>query len=72
MLLALEASRVIERRLQLVAQGKCTIDEAFLMVSEKLGAFDHATSVIARGGHPELIIDNYRKIIADNITRLST
>lgn len=70
MVLAWEAAKVIEARLHLIAQGKCTLDEMRLMVSEKLGAFDHACSVVTRGGDPELIVDNYRKIIAANVDRL--
>ena len=71
MMLALEAAKVIETRLILIAQGKCTVDECLLMFSEKLGAFEHANAVIARGGHPELIINNYRKVVAANVARLT-
>jgi hypothetical protein len=71
MMLALEAAKVIETRLRLIAQGKCTADECLLMFSEKLGALEHANGVIARGGHPELIINNYRKVVAANVARLT-
>jgi hypothetical protein len=70
-MLALEAAKVIETRLHLIAQGKCTMDEFLLMFSEKLGALEHANGLIARGEHPELIIDNYRKVVAANATRLT-
>ncbi len=69
--LALEVAKVVEARFQLIAQGECTVDEVFLMMWEKLGAFNQATSIAARGGHPELIVQTYRNIVTANIARLS-
>lgn len=71
MMLALEAARVVETRFQMLARGSCTTDELFLMVSEKLQAMEDAKAILARGGHPELIVENYRKIVAANAARLS-
>jgi hypothetical protein len=70
-LLAFEAAEVIGARLQMLARGTCTTDELFLMVSEKFDAMEQAQAIVVRGGHPEMIIDNYRKIIAANAERLS-
>src|SRR5262245_23409817 len=70
-LLAFEAGEVMGARLQMLARGTCTTDELFLMVSEKLAAMEQAQAIIVRGGDPELIIENYRKIIAANAARLS-
>ena len=64
-----DAMLVIEMRLRLFALGKGTPDEMFLMVSEKIEAFDKAQ--VVRGGHPAHVLDSYRKIIAANVTRLS-
>ena len=72
MTLMVEATRVIELRLRLIVFGRSTPDEIFLMVTEKIDAFEQAKSVIVRGGNPSLIIDNYRKIVAANVARLSS
>ena len=72
MALMAEAMRVIELRLRLMAFGRSTLDEISLMVTEKLDALEQAKSVIVRGGDPSLIIDNYRKIVAANVARLSS
>jgi hypothetical protein len=70
MTLMVEAARVIEMRLRMIALGKSTPDEMFLMVTEKLDAMEKAKAIMIRGGDPALIIDNYRKIIAANVARL--
>ena len=72
MTLMVEATRVIELRLRLIVLGRSTPDEIFLMVTEKIDAIEQAKSVISRGGNPSLIIDNYRKIVAANVARLSS
>ena len=56
----------------MLALGRSTLDEISLMVTEKLDALEQAKSVIVRGGDPSLIIDNYRKIVAANVARLSS
>jgi hypothetical protein len=70
MMLAFEAARVIETRLHLPARGSCTTDELFLMVSEKLEAMDDTKTILIRSGHPELVVENYRKIVAANAAHL--
>ena len=71
MLLALDAVKVVDIRLRMIALGQSTPAEMFLMVIEKLDAVQDANSIIIRGGDPLLIIDNYRKIVAANVQRLS-
>jgi hypothetical protein len=66
-----EASRVIELRLQMIASGRVTTQEMLLMVTEKAQAMDHAGRIIARGGSLGAVIDNYRRIVATNLERLS-
>ncbi len=71
MKLMAEAAKVIEIRLQLMALGKSTADEIFLMVTEKIDAMEQAKTIIIRGGDPSLVIENYQKIVAANVARLS-
>ena len=71
MTLMVEAARVIEMRLQMIALGKGSSDEMFLIVTEKLDAMGQAKKIIVRGGDPSLVVDHYRKIIAANVARLS-
>ena len=56
----------------MLALGRSTLDEISLMVTEKIDALEQAKSVISRGGNPSLIIDNYRKMVAENVARLSS
>jgi hypothetical protein len=51
-------------RLRLIALGKGTSNELFLMVSEKIDAFEEARTILLRGGDCTHILENYRKIIA--------
>jgi hypothetical protein len=71
MMLAWEAAKVVETRLQMLARGACTTDEMLLMLSEKVKAMEEAKAIVTSGGHPELVIDNYRRIVAANAARLS-
>jgi hypothetical protein len=71
MTLMVGATRVIEMRLRLIALGRGTADEMFLMVIEKIKALEEAGAIILRGGNPSLVIDNYQKIVAANVARLS-
>jgi hypothetical protein len=71
MTLMLDAARVIEMRLQALALGRSTTDEMFLMVTEKVDAMEQAKSIIIRGGNPSSVIENYQKIVAANVARLS-
>jgi hypothetical protein len=66
-----DAVQVIEMRLHLIALGKGTSEETFLMVSEKIDAMAEARAILIRSGDPSLIIENYRKIVAANVARLS-
>ena len=71
MTLMMDAARVIEIRLRMMALGKSTPVEMLLMVTEKINAMDEAHAILIRGGGPSLIIDNYQKIVAANVARLS-
>lgn len=70
-MLSIDALHVVEMRLRMIASGKSTPDEMFLMVTEKIGAMEEARTIVVRGGDPSLVIENYRRIVAANITRLS-
>jgi ABC-type taurine transport system ATPase subunit len=69
--LMLDAFQVIEMRLRLIAAGKSTSAEMFLMVNEKIEALAQARTILIRGGNSGQVIDNYRKIVAANVQRLS-
>ena len=71
MTLMMNAARVIEIRLRMMAFGKSTPDELFLMMSEKMNAMAEAKAIIIRGGNPSLVIDHYQKIVTANVVRLS-
>ena len=72
MMLALEASSVIDLRLwKLACGGAEGVAESRLMVEEKLNALFEAGSVLARGGHSAHVIDLYRKHVAANALRLT-
>jgi hypothetical protein len=71
MTLMAEAAGVIEIRLRMMALGKATPDEMLLMVTEKIKALEHASRIMIRGGDLALVVDNYRKIVAANVVRLS-
>jgi hypothetical protein len=71
MTLMMDAARVIEMRVRMLALGTSTPAELFLMVSEKINAMEEAKAIIARGGNPSHVIENYQKIVAANVARLS-
>jgi hypothetical protein len=71
MTLMADAARVIEIRLRMMALGTSTPDEMFLMVTEKVDAMEQAKKIFIRGGDPSLVIENYQKIVAANVARLS-
>ena len=71
MTLMMDAARVIEIRLRMMALGESTPIEMVLMVTEKMSALEQAQAIIARGGNPSLVIENYQKIVAANVARLS-
>jgi hypothetical protein len=47
----IDAMQVIEMRLRLIAGGKGTPEEMFLMVNEKIDALTQASTILARGGN---------------------
>ena len=51
--LMLDAMQVVDMRLRLVANGKATLDEMFLMTQEKIDALAQARTILIRGGNPE-------------------
>jgi hypothetical protein len=71
LMLMADVLQVIEMRIRLVALGKGTSDEMFLMVTEKIEALDNARAILIRGGDPAHVLDNYRKRVAANVARLS-
>jgi hypothetical protein len=70
MTLALDAAKVMEVRLRMMALGQSSPAEMFLMVSEKFEAMDEARKIIGRGGNPSQVVDSYRKIVSANAARL--
>jgi hypothetical protein len=71
MTLLIEAARVIDIRVRMMALGQSTPDEMLLMVTEKYNALEDAGAILARGGNPSLVVDNYRRIVSLNLARLS-
>ena len=69
--LMLDAARVIELRLRMIALGTSGPSEMALMVTEKMNAMEEATTILMLGGNPSHVIDNYQKIVAANVARLS-
>ncbi|WP_249133915.1 hypothetical protein [Bradyrhizobium japonicum] len=69
--LMIDAMQVIDMRLKLIASGKGSSEEMFLMVNEKVDALAEARNILVRGGNSQHVIDNYRKIVAANVVRLS-
>jgi hypothetical protein len=71
MMLAFEASNVIDMRLWKIARGGHeAATESQLMVREKVDALFEAGSVLVKGGNPATVIDMYRKHVAANAARL--
>jgi hypothetical protein len=60
----MDAARVIEIRLRMMAVGKSTPNEIVLMVTEKMNAMEEARAIMMRGGSPSLVIENYQKILS--------
>ena len=78
MMLAVEASNVIDLRLWKIARGgqeaatesHLMVTESHLMVKEKIDALFEVGSVLADGGNPATVIALYRKHVAANAARL--
>ncbi len=70
-LLAMESQQAVLLRLfRLGCGGPRSIDEASLMVREKIDAFSGAMGAAMAGGSFESLIDDYRTIVRANIERL--
>ena len=66
-----DTMNVIDMRLRLIAAGKATSEEIFLMINEKVNALEEARVILMRGGDAAHVVDHYRKIVAANAARLS-
>lgn len=72
MMLAVEANSLIDIRVRKIASGGVNASaETQLMISEKLDALAEASLILMRGGSTAHVIDNYRKLVAANATRLA-
>lgn len=71
MSLMADAARVIEIRVRMMALGQSSPGEMALMVDEKVKAMQEAKAIIARGGGSSRVIENYQRIVAANVARLS-
>lgn len=70
-LLAIESSNVIAMRtMRLMAGDGAAMDEARLMISEKVEAALEATTYLMGGASGEAIIHRYRHHVAANAKRL--
>jgi hypothetical protein len=70
-MLAIESNNVIGLRLAKVAGGgTAALDEADLMVSEKILASSEAFNALANGACSLALINRYREIVAANADRL--
>lgn len=70
-LLALEATDVMHLRMwRLAGGGRSALEEAQLMISEKLSAAVETLSSVMLGGTPISIIERYRELVAANAIRL--
>jgi hypothetical protein len=71
LILVADALQVMDMRLRQIAAGNGTSEEMFLMVTEKLDAAAEARTIFVRGGDCSHVLDHYRKIVAENLERLS-
>jgi hypothetical protein len=55
----------------MIALGTASADEMLLMVTEKVEALQHAGWAVVRGASPSVVVDNYCKIVAANVDRLT-
>ena len=71
MMLAAESWHVMRlRAIKLSAGGQDSLDEAQLMVGEKIAAFWEAGMALLAGGNALGTIDRYREHVAANAARL--
>ena len=72
MMLALESQQAAQLRLcRLGLGGAAAIDEATLMVSEKVQAFGDAYATVMSGQPADNVIGDYRAVVQANIRRLT-
>ena len=71
MTLMMDAARVIEIRVRMMALGRSSPNEMVLMVTEKINAMEEAASLLMLGGSPSHVFDHYQTIVAANVARLS-
>jgi hypothetical protein len=70
-LLAFEASSVVHLRMSKFAfGGEGALDEAYLMVTEKMDAAMEAFGSILTGSSSKDVIERYRELVAANAERL--
>lgn len=73
LLLAFEAGEVMRLRLvKMAVGGDAAVDEARLMVSEKMDAAAEAFGSMLSGGSAASIIERYREHVAANAVRLTS
>ncbi len=73
LMLAMESSNVIQFRIRKIAEGgEGALNEASLMIREKIGAHVEAAATLAGGGTAEQVIQRYREQVAANAARLSS
>jgi aromatic ring-opening dioxygenase catalytic subunit (LigB family) len=71
MSLAIEAGGVIAARLSRISLGGTDgAAESHLMVTEKISAAFEAAAILASGGNASHVVDNYRRHVAANASRL--
>ena len=71
-MLALESQQVVALRLiKLASGGPFAMDEAQLMVGEKVAAGRHAGERLLAGSSPDAVVSRYRRIVQANVRRLS-
>ena len=56
--LMMDALNVIDMRLRLIAAGKSTSEEMFLMFNEKVSALEEARVILMRGGDATRVLDH--------------
>ena len=69
--LMLDAARVIEIRVGMMALGTGTPEEMLLMFSEKSKAMGEASAILVAGGNTLQVIEHYQQIVTANVARLS-
>jgi hypothetical protein len=71
-MLAIEANEVVRLRLNKFAGGVGILDEADLMISEKIGAGVESGIALLTGASSLSVINRYRELVAANYHRLNS